>query len=454
MRVRHFHTYIQSQRLVSTGRTESLRSLTLGVDAASWARGLLEFKDPFAELMGGLPLCTSAAIDSQLGHFAAHEIFPCFFFQGLSPNGHSLFTKIDSRAIAEVWTLVLSGNLHSAHAKLGRIASRLTEEFICYLARHLRIQSFISSDGGKSLRRRLAVFQCPYLSTGQISYFIRTNILDAVYGLPSFILVGMPRVITVLDFEKSKFEWVERDHLLRSWDITEQQLADACILAGTEYCHTLPHVDLLTTKSFSFSTALNLAKTGSLEACLQFFPDTRVRNGFKHLYSQSRALISIVTAMQGNGVVAPLPHLISPQPEILMNDNKQPLDLPTAVEAMRHNDRIAASTFMASAVPHDIRVVQGWKLPSSVFLLMLEGLLGPTLPKVLSYGEWRDVDTSIVLPQQYETVLIQCRSYRLIALGLIARHLHPSFYYRRIVRCFRQSRDFLTDVRICQSPLR
>lgn len=164
--------------------------------------------------------------------------------------------------------------------------------------------------------------------------------------------------------------------------------------------------------------------------------------------------------MQGNGNVAALPPGPPPPAEglphqVLTNEHDPNKDA-AAGEAMRRIETKCANTTTLSPVPHDLRVVKGWRLPNAVFLLMLEGILSPDLVKALAYGVWRDFDSPIVLPEQYETLLVvsdnhypppppaskqphfhpsnqQCRHYRLLALGFIARHLHPSFIKRRIV---------------------
>lgn len=81
MRVRHLQTYIQSQRLVGSNKVAVLRGMTVGLDTTAWIRSLLELKDAYSDIMGGLPLGLRAVLDQQLQGFEEAEIFPAFFLQ-------------------------------------------------------------------------------------------------------------------------------------------------------------------------------------------------------------------------------------------------------------------------------------------------------------------------------------------------------------------------------------
>lgn len=199
----------------------------------------------------------------------------CTHPQGLTPYGHSLFSKVDPKVISEAWRLVVRRETDVALSKFARILSRITDELMIELSRYLRAQQYVNMRTEKLTgravnlkRRRLAVFGCPYLCSGQMLYFLECQLLDAVFGVAAHTLMGFSRVVTNIDFVTRKFEWVNKAQLLQAWHITDQQLADACILAGNEYCHTLPHVNAIAPQ-FTFDVAIQLARGGPLSMYLQ-----------------------------------------------------------------------------------------------------------------------------------------------------------------------------------------
>lgn len=434
MRVRSLQTYVKEENLLGTGRIDALRGYNVGIDTAAWARSLSAFRDPFSDIMGGLPLKVNEILRSELNAFESNRIYPIFLFEGITPMGHSLFQKLDAKRMYKAWEAILEQRVDQALAEFSFV-SRLSDELLLHMARYFRCKSYqhtlthphavtttnpsdpvssanaatsssaeSSSTSSVHLKRKLAVFQCPYLCGHQVSYLMKKKYIDAAFGLIGFLLFGLPRVIVSIDFKAAKFEWAEKERLLTKWELTEHQLGDACLIAGTEYCHTLPQVlikhDNSEVSSFRFKHAVKCAQCSPLRHLLssESFQDADACATWTHLYGISRSLLTYQVALGDSGTL-----------ECFTYDKWN------------------------TPVPQDFHQVMGRRLPESVFGLMLQGLLSPTLPRVLAHGEWIDLDGPVVLTAHHESLLAQLRSYRLLAIGLIARHLHPSFHKRRIL---------------------
>eukprot|EP01055_Gregarina_sp_Pseudo9_P003611 Gregarina_sp_Pseudo_9__3610@NODE_376_length_3010_cov_8_545944_g355_i0_p1_GENE_NODE_376_length_3010_cov_8_545944_g355_i0NODE_376_length_3010_cov_8_545944_g355_i0_p1_ORF_typecomplete_len890_score140_48MKT1_C/PF12246_8/1_5e21MKT1_N/PF12247_8/1_5e15XPG_I/PF00867_18/0_0005XPG_N/PF00752_17/0_048_NODE_376_length_3010_cov_8_545944_g355_i02642933 len=421
MRVRSLQTYVKEENLLGVGRIDSLRGYNVGVDTAAWARSLPAFRDPLSDVMGGLPLRVNEVLRAEISAFEANKMYPIFLFEGITPMGHSLFQKLDSKRMCKAWEAVLEQRQDQALNGFSFI-SRLSDELLLHIARYLRGKSYLPPVNGAGsenpavggsnpaapsaappIRRRLAVFQCPYLCGHQVSYLMKKKYIDAAFGLIGFLLFGLPRVIVSIDFKTAKFEWAEKERLLAKWELTEHQLGDACLIAGTEYCHTLPQVliknDNSEVSTFRFKHAVKCAQCSPLRHLLssESFQDPEACATWTHLYGVSRSLLTHQVALGDSGAL-----------ECFTNEKWN------------------------CPVPQDIHQVMGRRLPEAVFGLMLQGILSPTLPRVLAHGEWIDLDGPVVLTAHHESLLVQLRSYRLLALGLVARHLHSSFHKRRV----------------------
>eukprot|EP01053_Blabericola_migrator_P001082 Blabericola_migrator_1__1081@NODE_1276_length_4911_cov_161_340215_g861_i0_p1_GENE_NODE_1276_length_4911_cov_161_340215_g861_i0NODE_1276_length_4911_cov_161_340215_g861_i0_p1_ORF_typecomplete_len885_score116_96MKT1_C/PF12246_8/4_6e28MKT1_N/PF12247_8/1_6e17XPG_I/PF00867_18/2_8e05XPG_N/PF00752_17/0_0034_NODE_1276_length_4911_cov_161_340215_g861_i012053859 len=434
MRVRSLQTYVKEENLLGVGRVDSLHGYNVGIDTAAWARSLPAFRDPLSDVMGGLPLRISEVLKHEINTFESRRIHPIFLFEGVTPVGHSLFLKLDPKKMYKAWEAVLEQNQDKVLAEFS-VISRLSDELLIYIARYLRSKSYrygvaaavAAADAGKMasaappIARRLAVFQCPYLCGHQMSYLMKKKYIDAAFGLIGYLLFGIPRVIVSIDFKANKFEWAEKDKLLNKWELTEHQLGDACLIAGTEYCHTLPQLllkgDQNEVSTFRFKHAVKCAQCSPLRHLLnpESFHDADACATWTHLYGISRNLLTFQVAMGESGGL----------------------------------ECFTADQWNAQ-LPQDIHQVLGHRLPDPLFGLMLQGLISPTLPRILAHGEWIDADGPVVLTAHHEHLLTQLRSYRLLALGLIARHLHPSFHKRRVTFDYRSR--YISDGAFALNP--
>lgn len=129
--------------------------------------------------------------------------------------------------------------------------------------------------------RHIDCFQAPFFATAQLAYFAEHNFFDAVIGPPSLLLFGIPRVIVSLDWSRGYFEWIELEQILSTWNITKDQFADACLLAGTEFCLTFPYLNLAQfhqgNAQFTFNTAIEFIKQAPLISYMQHFPNEEMK---------------------------------------------------------------------------------------------------------------------------------------------------------------------------------
>lgn len=255
MRVRGLQTYLTGQKLVNSEPIDRLRDLKIGVDAVYWLRTLPSLKDPLADAIGGVAPGVYDVLDNGLALLKQFAINMLFVSQGIQPPSHMLFSSTLHQQMYEGWKHVGREEYHQAQQRFALATSRITSDFMFIVSRSLR------SHGCE-------LIQAPYLAAAQLAYFAQKGLVDAVFGPPALLLFGIPRVITAINFEKKTFEWVDLNQLLTAWNATEDQLIDACLLAGTEFCLTLPYLNLSQfhggSQQFYFGTAVDFIKQAPL----------------------------------------------------------------------------------------------------------------------------------------------------------------------------------------------
>jgi hypothetical protein len=84
-------------------------------------------------------------------------------------------------------------------------------------------------------------------------------------------------------------------------------------------------------------------------------------------------------------------------------------------------------------VPSDFASIMGQKLPTSLYFLMLHGIISHKLPQALAKGEWTDKSQPLVDTQEFRSLLGDLHDYREKSLGLIAVHLHKNFQVKQVL---------------------
>ncbi|CAJ1371337.1 unnamed protein product [Effrenium voratum] len=385
MRVRHLQSHLHEEKLIYQGSLEVLRGQRLGIDAVHWLRSIQALKDPFADALGGVPPGIFGVVDKELEGFRRLSITPVFVFQGMTPGPkHSMFVNRMDQQMMDAWALLASGHNNEAQRFFAVSTSRINGDFVYFIFQHMR-------------HRGCEVLQAPYFAGTQLVHFAEQGVVQAVFGPPGLLLFGLSMAIVNIDFNSATFDWIDLERILEKWTMTREQFVDACMLAGTEYCLTFPYLQVDQVSRFNFDVAVNVAKQAPLLSWLQTFPTEEMK----------------VDHMEGYCVCK---LLIQSSPVFHVGENS-----------------VRPSTGHSFQVPNDYPSVLGDPLPSSLYFLIVSGVLSAKLPQALAKGEWLDKSQPLVDTVEYRQLLSDLTDYRQRALGLVARHLPLYFRSKRIL---------------------
>lgn len=266
--MRHLHSFLQERQLLKMSSLEEIRGRRIGIDAVYWLRGLPAYGDPLLGSTGEGSAALAAAIRYELDQFKKADISPLFVFRGIEPPGHRLFTQQHSQE--EAWAMYYSRGKEASIPLFAATANRL-------LAEDERMALLLLKELGHE------ALQAAYLAPPQLSYLLAAGYIQAILGPPSVILFGVNRVITQIDIANGYFIWLGKEELLSALDISAEQLADSCLLAGTDYCLTFPYLNLIqiqsgaSSSSFSFGTAVEFIRQAPMTSYLQQFPSPQMK---------------------------------------------------------------------------------------------------------------------------------------------------------------------------------
>jgi len=397
MRVRHLQSHLAEQQLINRGKLETLQGLRVGIDAVHWLRSIQALKDPFADALGGVPPGIFGFVDKELEAFKKYNVSPVFVFQGMAPEPqHSMFINRMDQQMEMAWTHLAQGSKSEAQKCFAVSTSRINGDFVYFIFHHLR-------------QKGCEVLQAPYFAGAQLAHFSEQGIVHTVFGPPGLLLYSIPRVVIHIDFMHQLFDWVDLDSVLQKWQITKDQFIDGCMLAGTEYCLTYPYLNLghfqpPASASFNFDAAVHIIKQAPLINWMQTFPTEEMKNDHVDGYCICKVLVQS----------SPVLHM----PEAIV----RPL-----------GGTPPQSNSSSVQVPYDFSQIMGEQLPSSLYYLMLNGIISHKLPQALAKGEWMDKSQPLVDTREFRELITDLQDYRQRALGLIARHLHAGFARKNIV---------------------
>jgi len=395
MRVRHLQSHLADQRLIHTGKLDGLHGLRVGIDAVYWLRSIQALKDPFADALGSVPPGIFGFVDKELDCFRRHGIHPVFVFQGMAPGPqHSMFISRMDQQMELAWTHLAQGQKSEAQKCFAVSTSRINGDFVYFIFHHLR-------------QRGCEVLQAPYFAGAQLSHFSEQGVVHTAFGPPGLLLYGIPRVVIHVDFLHQTFDWVDLEAVLSKWCISKDQFVDACMLAGTEYCLTYPclnlgHFQPSNSSRFNFEAAVHIVKQAPLINWMQTFPTEEMKNDHVDGYCICKVLVQSSPVLHtAENAVRPLGPSVPGSPTL--------------------------------QVPYDFSQIMGEQLPSSLYYLILNGVISHKLPQALAKGEWLDKSQPLVDTKEFRDLIVDLSDYRQRALGLIARHLHASFSKKSIV---------------------
>lgn len=384
MRVRHLQSHLHDEKLIYQHKLQALQGQRLGIDAVHWLRSIQALKDPFADALGGVPPGIFGVVDKELEGFRRLQITPVFIFQGMTPGPkHSMFVNRMDQQMMDAWALLASGHNSEAQKFFAVSTSRINGDFVYFIFQHMRY-------------RGCEVLQAPYFAGTQLVHFAEQGVVQAVFGPPGLLLFGLSKVIINIDFQNVLFDWIDLERILEKWTMTREQFVDACMLAGTEYCLTFPYLQVDQVMRFNFDVAVNVAKQAPLVQWMHTFPTEEIKADHMEGYCVCKLLI------QSSPVYSVTENAVRP-------------------------------SALSGAVPSDYPAVLGALLPSSLYFLIVSGVLSAKLPQALAKGEWLDKSQPLVDTQEYRQLLSDLTDYRQRALGLIARHLPPYFRNKRIL---------------------
>eukprot|EP00913_Durusdinium_trenchii_P035924 g33613.t1 len=383
--VRHLQSHLHDEKLIYQGKLEALQGQRLGIDAVHWLRSIQALKDPFADALGGVPPGIFGVVDKDCNCFRRLQITPVFIFQGMDQQ------------MMDAWALLASGHNSEAQKFFAVSTSRINGDFVYFIFQHMRY-------------RGCEVLQAPYFAGTQLVHFAEGGVVQAVFGPPGLLLFGLSKAIINIDFQNVVFDWIDLERILDKWifglqpanscsgrfafrvNMTREQFVDACMLAGTEYCLTFPYLQVDQVMRFNFDVAVNVAKQAPLLQWMHTFPTEDMKADHVEGYCVCKLLIQS-----------------SPVYHVKAN---------------------AVRPFSSSGpVPSDYPAVLGALLPSSLYFLIVSGMLSAKLPQALAKGEWLDKSQPLVDTQDQDLT-----EYRQRALGLIARHL-PSYFRSKRILC-------------------
>jgi len=395
MRVRHLQSHLAAEQLIHAGNLESLRGFRVGIDAVYWLRCIQALKDPFADAIGGVLPGIFGFVDKELELFRRCGITPIFVFEGMVPGPqHSMFASRMNQQVELAWTHLAHGHKAEAQKCFAVSTSRINCDVVHLIFHHLR-------------HRGCEVIQAPYFAGAQLSHFAEHSVVHSVFGLPGLLLYNIPRVVTHIDFHHATFDWVDLESVLTKWRLSKDQLVDACMLAGMEYCLTYPYLNLghfqaTSNVRFNFEAAVYTIKQAPFINWMQTFPTQAMMNEHVDGYCMCKVLV------QSSPVLHLREYEVRPLGATL--PNTPPMQ-----------------------VPHDFNKIFGKQLPGVLYYLIMHGILSQKLPQVLARGEWTDSSQPFVDTKEFRDLLVDLTGYRETCLGLIASQLHPSFSEKDIV---------------------
>jgi len=418
MRVRHLQSHLQDQGLINEGKLKTLRGLRIGIDAVYWLRSIQALKDPFADALGGVPPGIFGFVDRELELFRKHDITPFFIFQGIAPGPqHSMFINRMDQQMEAAWTYLVRGQKSEAQKCFAVSTSRINGDFVYFIFHHLR-------------QRGCEVLMAPYFAGAQLAHFAEQKVVHSVFGPPGLLLYNVQRVIIAIDFGHNNgshgphphggFEWVDLKSVLAKWSIDQEQFVDACMMAGTEYCLTYPYLSAFTPQPppqpaqgqsstrFNFEAAVNIIKQAPLINWMQSFESDAMKSDHVEGYCICKVFVHSSPVLHTQSCeVRPLGGTGAPG-----RDSRSP---------------------SVPQVPNDLKEIMGEKLPSSLYYLMVQGIIGQKLPQAFARGEWVDKSQPLVDTAEFRSLLLELNDYREKAINLVVRHLNKSFQKKTIV---------------------
>ncbi|KAI9139372.1 hypothetical protein BKA69DRAFT_668306 [Paraphysoderma sedebokerense] len=187
----------------------------------------------------------------------------------------------------------------------------------------------------------------PYGNLAQLSYFVNhpRGYVHAVWCSTDLLMYNVDKVITSIDFERNSFKFIDKQALLNSLQITDEQFLDICLLAGDpNLITTFPPMSSPgegSQLSFSWANIMDLIRTyGSGFNIAQAWAEhpTVAKSNYIDTFCRTRASVKHHIILSDDGQIEPL--------------NKE-------------------------YAPSDMHEVIGYRLPDEIYYYLSVGLISP-----------------------------------------------------------------------------
>ena len=405
MRIRGLRAWIQEHGLTKRDKIESIQHLRLGLDATAWLRSIDGIKDDLVGVLGAPRDDAFSAIGNEIQKLIDNKIKGLLVFQGITPPSLPRHDAMNMAA-DEAWQMWYRNDFDQARYKFSEVSSNVStdrrRDYRVHLQNHV---AHLKSENSPKVPAGYIpeMIQGPYLAEQQLAYMVEHDVVDAVFGQPSLLPFGVPRVILSVNFTESTFDFVDLCSLLQFANVTEEDFKTACILAGNDYSRT--SVALQTefpncNDSQIFGQALKYAARQQTPLQYYGFSSHSPNKGVQG-YNVCKVLFDtpIVLSVQGDVGVVP----------------------PAKIGASEEQREARIST-----VPHDFDSLVGHMLPPQLYHLALVGLLGEQVINSLASLEWREEYNCAVDSLECHELQCSLTDRRRRVLGLLASFCHDS----------------------------
>ncbi|KAJ1670060.1 hypothetical protein GGF38_001789 [Coemansia sp. RSA 25] len=378
-------------------RISALADTRLGIEGHNWVWQLLHnTRDGDAVAMGGLPGTLEADIVREVEFLRRNNITPIVVFNGLAvarKDGRA-FSKDDARAANRhrAWELYRQGHTEQAQRGWAAAPALAQGDMVPFVMRVLQ-------------RLGVEVMRAPYSSWGQLAYLYHhgQQAVHAVYASLEMLMFDVDRVVTSVSSASATFAWVQREHLVSKCGVGSEQVADMCMLAGFDWCPTLPA--LVGEGGFSFRFAVDAVRQfRSGFAAIQALGDAGGAGGagvgapsYSDSFLRAQCIVRYHIVLRSDGSVGPL---------------------------------------NSEHAPNDLHDVIGYRVPLAAYRLLAQGVVQPAAVQMMAGGAWveppppdnGDAHEYRRLVREWQRGVQRSQCARL------ARSMGPFFAQRRVVQ--------------------
>ncbi|KAJ2327855.1 hypothetical protein GGI00_004351, partial [Coemansia sp. RSA 2681] len=299
------------------------------------------------------------------------------------------FSKDDARAANRhrAWELYRQGHTEQAQRGWAAAPALAQGDMVPFVMRVLQ-------------RLGVEVMRAPYSSWGQLAYLYHhgQQAVHAVYASLEMLMFDVDRVVTSVSSASATFAWVQREHLASKCGVGSEQVADMCMLAGFDWCPTLPA--LVGEGGFSFRFAVDAVRQfRSGFAAIQALGDAGGAGApsYSDSFLRAQCIVRYHIVLRSDGSVGPL---------------------------------------NSEHAPNDLHDVIGYRVPLAAYRLLAQGVVQPAAVQMMAGGAWVEPpppDNGDA--REYRRLVREWqRGVQRSQCARLARSMGPFFAQRRVVQ--------------------